>query len=84
MDFMEEYLELTQGAKIELLDGRLVIGDSPNHAKRLPTEAQNSPYTNPYRALYQMHPNYDITLVNGNCPDDAKEETWIQQAMDLG
>jgi Putative restriction endonuclease len=35
MEFMEEYLELTQGAKIELLDGRLVIGDSPNHTKRL-------------------------------------------------
>lgn len=35
MEFMEEYLELTQGAKIELLDGRLIVGDSPNHTKRL-------------------------------------------------
>jgi hypothetical protein len=35
MQSMDEYLELTHGAKIELLSDRLMIGDSPNHTKRL-------------------------------------------------
>jgi hypothetical protein len=34
-DFMDDYLELCHGAKIELLDDRLIIGDSMNHTKHL-------------------------------------------------
>jgi hypothetical protein len=49
----------------------------------LPANEQNSPYTNVYYALYQMHPHYNIALVDGTCPGDDKEETWVRQAIDL-
>jgi hypothetical protein len=32
---IDEYVELCHGAKIELLSDRLIVGDSPNHTKRL-------------------------------------------------
>jgi hypothetical protein len=35
MEFIDEYIELCHGAKIELLSDRLIVGDSPNHTKRL-------------------------------------------------
>jgi hypothetical protein len=35
MELIDEYIELCHGAKIELLSDRLIVGDSPNHTKRL-------------------------------------------------
>jgi hypothetical protein len=49
----------------------------------LPTNKPNSPHTSAYSALYQMHPDHHVFLVDANCPDGEKEEAWIRQAIDL-
>lgn len=46
-------------------------------------DTPNSPYTTAYSALYQMHPDQHIFLINGTCPDGDQEAAWVQQAIDL-